>query len=258
MAAQIAYKIANCYSELTVKSKRKREQNQLSIELVIFDCDGVVIDSEVISARVLIAHLGSVGVNVDVAHFRSHFLGRSFPKVVAEVRALYGVTLPHDFESSYRATLLKAFEDELKPMPGVIDVLAALPVASCIATSSSPPRAQRSLQLTGLLPHFEGQIYTASEVANGKPAPDLFFHAAKQMGCAPENCLVVEDSVPGIRAALAANMRVLHFTGGSHLKGIDGLPGLENLNVSAFDNWAKFFDIVPQLRDRALPGGSCV
>jgi HAD superfamily hydrolase (TIGR01509 family) len=228
----------------------------LAIQLVIFDCDGVVIDSEVISARVLISHLSSVGVNVDVAHFRTHFLGRSFPKVVAEVRALYGATLPDDFESSYRATLLKAFEHELKPMPGVLEMLAALPFASCIATSSSPPRARRSLELTGLLPHFEGRIYTASEVANGKPAPDLFYYAAQQMGIAPECCLVVEDSVPGIKAALAASMRVLHFTGGSHLKGIGVLPGLELFNVPAFDNWDKFLDIVPELKDRALPGGA--
>ena len=126
----------------------------MAIELVIFDCDGVVVDSEVISARVLIAHLASVGVDVDAAHVRTHFLGRSFPKVATEVRMLYGVKLPEDFEASYRATLLKAFETELKPMAGIEKVLENLNVSSCIATSSSPQRARRSLELAGLLPHF--------------------------------------------------------------------------------------------------------
>jgi HAD superfamily hydrolase (TIGR01509 family) len=230
----------------------------LAIDLVIFDCDGVVIDSEVISARVLIAHLASVGVMVDTAHVRTYFLGRSFPKVANEVQAKYGITLPDDFETVYRATLLKAFESELKPMPGFADVLEALPVGSCIATSSSPQRARRSLDLAGLLAHFEGRIFTASEVANGKPAPDLFLHAAKQMGVAAHKCLVIEDSLPGIKAAVAAKMRVRHFIGGSHLKGIGILPGAETLNVPAFDNWAKFFDIEPELRDRAKPGGAAL
>jgi HAD superfamily hydrolase (TIGR01509 family) len=211
----------------------------------------VVVDSEVISARVLIAHLASVGVKIEMAHFRAYFLGRSFPKVAAEVRAFYGVLLPDDFEASYRATLLKAFETELKPMPGIQKVLSQLASKSCIATSSSPPRARRSLELTGLLPFFENRMFTASEVTNGKPAPDLFLHAARQIGVAPENCLVIEDSLPGIKAAMAANMRVLHFTGGSHLKDIGVLPGTELLDIHAFDNWAKFFDIEPQLLKRA-------
>ena len=140
-------------------------------------------------------------------------------------------------------------------MSGIAEVLASLPIASCVATSSSPPRARRSLELTGLLPHFEGRVFTASEVANGKPAPDLFLHAAKQMGVSPDQCLVVEDSVPGIKAALAASMRVWHFTGGSHFKGIGFLPGTEDLKIPAFDNWAKFFDIEPGLIKRAMPGG---
>ena len=230
----------------------------MTVQLVIFDCDGVVVDSEIISARILIAHLSSIGVEVDEAHFRAHFLGRSFPKVVAEVRAQYGVTLPDDFEATYRATLLKAFELELKPMPGIADVIKNLSVASCIATSSSAPRARASLEITRLLPYFEGRVFTASEVANGKPAPDLFFHAARKMGFAPDQCLVIEDSVPGIKAALAAEMRVWHFTGGSHFKGIGVLPGSEAFTIPAFDNWVKFFDIEPKLIKRALPGGAAL
>lgn len=221
---------------------------------MIFDCDGVLVDSEVISARMLIASLGSVGVFVDDTHFRTHFLGRSFPKVVAEVQAQNGIVLPDDFESMYRANLLKAFEKELLPMAGVTGVLETLAVSSCIATSSSPPRVKRSLELTGMHSFFEGHVFTSSEVANGKPAPDLFFHAARQMGVAPENCLVIEDSVLGIKAAIAANMRVLHFTGGSHIKGLGVLPGAESFTIPAFDNWAKFFEIEPDIKRRTPPG----
>lgn len=226
----------------------------LAIDLVIFDCDGVLIDSEVISARVLIGHLASVGVFVDLAHFRTHFLGRSFPKVVAEVRANYGIELPSDFEKDYRANLLTAFETELLPMAGIFDVLKNLSVACCIATSSSPPRVKRSLELANLQTYFKDSVFTASEVANGKPAPDLFYHAARRMGVSPERCLVIEDSVPGINAALAANMPVLHFSGGSHFIGIDQLSGMEDFEVTTFDNWAKFFDIKPELRQRDYSG----
>jgi HAD superfamily hydrolase (TIGR01509 family) len=229
---------------------------------VIFDCDGVLIDSELISARVLIAHLACVGVIVDMAYVRAHFLGRSFPKVAARVREDCGFALPDDFESAYRATLLTAFEAGLKPMPGIAAVLADLRVACCVATSSSPVRARRSLELTGLLAHFDGRIFTASEVANGKPAPDLFLHAARQMGVQPENCLVIEDSAPGIAAALAAKMRILHFTGGSHLKNSAPLPQEaahgEAHKIETFDNWAEFFNIVPELRQRARPEGAAL
>lgn len=220
------------------------------IDLVIFDCDGVLIDSEMISARVLLSKLALCGVDVDFAHFRNHFLGRSFPKVVAEVREQHAVALPEDFEQSYRSALIAAFEDELKAMAGVKEVIGRLSVAYCVATSSSPPRVRRSLQITGLDDLFGERIFTASEVRNGKPAPDLFLHAASRMGADPARCLVIEDSLPGLAAGLAAGMQVWQFTGGSHLGG----EAAEITGIGILADWAQMPEKIPALFERRFDG----
>ncbi len=219
-----------------------------NIELVIFDCDGVLIDSEIISANILVEQINRLGVEIDFRYVQRNFLGRSFPRVVELIRQQFGVTLPADFEVTYRSELLRAFEDGLRLMPGVKDVLDTIGIAHCVATSSSPKRARRSLELVALLQRFEGRLFTASQVANGKPAPDLFLYAASRMGFEPHHCLVVEDSVSGLDAALAAGMSVWHFAGGSHLSGIaDPLPS-RHAQVVAFDKWPDFFEMAPQLK----------
>lgn len=190
-------------------------------KLIIFDCDGVLIDSEVISAKMLIAELQGYGVEMDMAFVSRNFLGRSYPAVLAEVRARWGIALPDQFEADYRARLLAAFKRDLKLMPGVMDAIMACRVPYCLATSSSPERLRLSLDITGLTPLFAGLTFTASEVQRGKPAPDLFLHAAAKMGCAPADCVVIEDSLNGVRAGLAAGMEVWRFVGGSHLAGLD-------------------------------------
>ena len=213
------------------------------IELVIFDCDGVLIDSEIISARVLLQLLKTVGVHVDIAHFQANFLGRSWPKVVADIRINYGLSLGEDFEEGYRSELLKAFETELETTPGIEAVLAKLSVASCVATSSTPRRLRRSMEITGLDRHFGDHTFTASLVENGKPAPDLFLLAAERMGVAPERCLVIEDSAPGIEAAKRAGMRCYHYVGGKHLRGHD----LDSSGVSRIEDWGELTQREPAL-----------
>lgn len=217
------------------------------IELVIFDCDGVLIDSEVISGKVLIALLADLGVEIDFAYVQRNFIGRSFQKVAAEIADRFGLSLPHDFEATYRAKLLKAFETQLQPTSGIVDLLSALNVKHCVATSSSPERVGRSLQITDLRRFFADNVFTASLVKNGKPAPDLFLLAAKKMGVGPENCLVIEDSVPGIQAALNAQMSVYHYAGGSHLRGIELPIGQADKLRGIFANWDDFKRILPQL-----------
>ncbi|WP_102223747.1 HAD family hydrolase [Acidimangrovimonas sediminis] len=221
------------------------------IDLVIFDCDGVLIDSEVISARMLIAELAAHGVTIDMAHVARHFLGRSYPVVLQNVRETFGIDLPASFEADYRARLLAAFDRDLKVMPGVSEVIDGLRVPYCAATSSSPPRARHSLMLTGLAARFEGRIFTASEVARGKPAPDLFLHAAARMGVAPARCLVIEDSLMGLRAARAAAMPVVHFTGGSHMAGVT-LPEDEPDPDVTLTGFAGFFVQFPELANPDL------
>jgi HAD superfamily hydrolase (TIGR01509 family) len=220
----------------------------MTTDLIIFDCDGVLIDSEVISARMLIAELRGYGVEMDMAFVSRHFLGRSYPVVLKEVRERWGVALPDRFEADYRARLLGAFERELKVMPGAAEVIGALGLPYCLATSSSPERLARSLELTGLAPFFSGVCFTASEVARGKPAPDLFLHAASRMGADPARCLVIEDSLNGLRAGLAAGMEVWRFIGGSHLAGLDLTPPAEAVPHATIAALADLFALRPGLR----------
>ena len=217
----------------------------MPVDLVIFDCDGVLIDSEGISGRVLIGLLADLGVKVDFDYCCVNWVGRSFPTVAQNIRETFNLALPPDFERRYRADLLRAFETDLQETVGVREAIADLRVPSCVATSSSPERVQRSLAITGLAPLFGPRVYTASEVNNGKPAPDLFLHAARQMGAAPGACLVIEDSLPGVEAAQAAGMDILRFTGGVHLNGrvLKHPP-----EVETFDTWPELFVLRPGLR----------
>ena len=226
----------------------------MTASLFIFDCDGVLIDSEVISARQLIEELKGYGVDMDMAFVSRHFLGRSYPVVLKEVREGWGVQLPDRFEADYRARLLAAFERDLKVMPGVVETIRALSIPYCLATSSSPERMRKSLEITGLSALFQGRAFTASEVARGKPAPDLFLHAAHRMGADPATCIVLEDSLNGIRAGLAAGMRVWRFTGGSHLKGLDLTPPEDAIPEASHDSFAAMRSTHPDLfAERVTP-----
>jgi HAD superfamily hydrolase (TIGR01509 family) len=217
-------------------------------DLVIFDCDGVLIDIEIISASMLIAALAERGVQIDLPYVAQHFLGRSYPRVMETIRQEFRLTLPPEFEEDYRRRLLLAFEAQLQIMPGVAEVIEALAVPYCVATSSSPMRAARSLELVGL-GHLVGpRLFTASQVARGKPAPDLFLHVAATLGIAPPRCLVLEDSLAGVRAGLAAGMTVWRFTGGSHLAGDPGEEPEDSRAQLRFASFAEFFHLAPQLK----------
>ena len=221
----------------------------MAVELVIFDCDGVLIDSEIVAATTLAVELQRFDLPVDLDFVLSHFLGRSYATMVAGILSEFDLQLPGAFEETYRSQLLKAFDDKLAIMPGVREVVDTLAVPCCVATSSSPARAQRSLAIVGLDGIFKGRVFTASAVKNGKPAPDLFLFAAEKMGVEPAQCLVIEDSAPGVEAARAAGMTVWHFSGGSHLRGPaaalpDGMP-VDRI----FDSFSDFFDGSPTLRN---------
>lgn len=219
-------------------------------DLIIFDCDGVLIDSEIISARMLVDELDRLGVRIDLPYVARHFLGRSYPTVMATIRREFGLDLPPDFEDRYRTRLLEAFQRDLTIMPGVAEVLTRLDLPFCVATSSSPRRAEMSLRLVGLWDLCGDRLFTASQVARGKPEPDLFLFAADRMGAAPGRCLVIEDSLTGIRAARAAGMEIWRFTGGSHM-GPDTPEEPEDARPDLrFAGFAGFFQIDPRIRER--------
>lgn len=220
----------------------------MSFDLVIFDCDGVLIDSEIISAKMLVSELAKLGVCIDLDYVALHFLGRSYPTVMNQIREEFGLKLPPNFEDEYRTRLMAAFEASLQIMPHVKEVLANLRLPFCVATSSSPRRAQMSLQLVGLAALTGPLLFTSTMVKRGKPAPDLFLHAMAAMGVAdPARCLVVEDSLNGVRAARAAGMRVWRFTGGSHLAGRDLVEPEDAAPDRRFTSFADFYTMAPDL-----------
>jgi HAD superfamily hydrolase (TIGR01509 family) len=183
-------------------------------DLVIFDCDGVLVDSEVIAVEIDKKVLAEFGWHLSIDEIIDRFLGTSSASFAAQVEEHLGHPLPEDWESTYDRWYFEAFERELQPVAGIADALDLIDAATCVASSGSHDKLRMTLGHTGLLPRFEGRIFSASEVENGKPAPDLFLHAADRMGVAPERCVVVEDSKYGVRAALRAGMHVFGYAGG--------------------------------------------
>ncbi|GJD51825.1 6-phosphogluconate phosphatase [Methylobacterium crusticola] len=185
-------------------------------ELVIFDCDGVLVDSEPISLARLTRNLNRIGVPIDLATVAERFTGTSMASIMGHIARDYGIAEPAGFTDAVRADTLAAFDAELRAVAGVAEVLERLPQRRCVASSSDPARLRHALSLTGLLRLFGDHVFSATMVARGKPFPDLFLYAAERMGAAPERCVVIEDSVPGVTAARSAGIPVLGFSGGGH------------------------------------------
>ncbi|MCO6389624.1 HAD-IA family hydrolase [Aliihoeflea aestuarii] len=208
-------------------------------DLVIFDCDGVLVDSEPISISVLREMIRTAGheIGEDVAYER--FLGRSMASICAALADDPGIEITADQLGAMRERLNSRFRAELKAIDRVGWALQALPMARCVASSSKPERIALSLTVTGLFPLLDPHIYSATMVQNGKPAPDLFLHAAAQMGFPPEKCLVIEDSSAGVEAAKRAGMRVFAFTGATHARHPAHLERITALEPDlVFDNMA--------------------
>jgi HAD superfamily hydrolase (TIGR01509 family) len=185
-------------------------------DLVIFDCDGVVIDSETIAIRADSESYQAAGFPVTPADIQARYMGTRESDTLADIEHRFGRPFPPGFAQRLRAHRAAVFEAELQPMPGIGALLDRLEIPYCVASSSSPARLAHSLRLTALYDRFAPNIFSATEVAHGKPAPDIFLFAAKRMAVAPSRALVIEDSVPGIVAAKAAGMTGYGFVGGSH------------------------------------------
>jgi HAD superfamily hydrolase (TIGR01509 family) len=182
--------------------------------LVIFDCDGVLVDSEPIAVRIDVEMLAEVGVTMSEEEVIERFVGRSPEVILAETEARLGRRVPEGWFDRGEARIRRAYATELQPVPGIVEALEAVDLPVCVASSSGHENLRFKLELTGLYERFAGHIFSATEVANGKPAPDLFLHAAERMGADPADCVVVEDSRYGVQAARAAGMDVLGYAGG--------------------------------------------
>src|ERR1700716_4297014 len=189
-------------------------------DLIIFDCDGVLVDSEVLSCRCLSEALAGYGINLAVDQALDLFLGRSVTAVFEHYEAL-GRSIPRQFAIDLKAGVRAAFLSSLCPIEGVNSVLEDLRIPHCVASSSDVERVSLSLSLTGLAPHFDTRLYTSQMVERGKPAPDLFLYAAERMKADPRLTLVIEDSFSGVPAAKAAGMTAWGFVGGRHYSSRD-------------------------------------
>jgi HAD superfamily hydrolase (TIGR01509 family) len=195
----------------------KTYQN-LTVQLVIFDCDGVLVDSEVVSCRAHAAVLTRHGYPIDAEQVFQRFLGRSTRQANLEVEAELGRSLPDAYHSDLQDELFRSFTADLQAIPHIHQALEVIAQPVCVASSGSQQRMRVSLGRAGLYDRLAPNIFSASQVARGKPAPDLFLFAASEMKAPPERCVVIEDSVAGITGAVAAGMAVFGFCGGSHCR----------------------------------------
>lgn len=210
----------------------------MAYDLVIFDCDGVLVDSEPISNRILAERLTAIGLPTTTEESIRDYMGRSWKTDQEIIEGRLGRPLPDGWVDAYHAEVIAAFATELEPVAGIVAALDAIDLPRCVASSSAHPRIRAALDATGLLVRFDGRIFSATDVEHGKPAPDLFLHAASRMGVSPARCVVIEDSPLGVQGACAAGMTVIGYAdlmpaerlraaGASHI--VDRLSALDAL-----------------------------
>jgi HAD superfamily hydrolase (TIGR01509 family) len=229
---------------------KKARQNE-NFDLIIFDCDGVLVDSEVISCRAHAETLTRHGYPITPEQVFDRFLGHSMRKATLEIEAELGRALPDDFHTQVYAEIFRLFAASLEATPHIDAALGAITAPVCVASSGPPEKISASLNHVGLYDRFAPHIFSAVQVKNGKPAPDLFLFAAGQMQAAPARCLVIEDSVAGVTAGCAAGMTVLGFHGGSHCR-----PNTaDTLRVAGaavtFDDMRQLPDLIERMRAAA-------
>jgi HAD superfamily hydrolase (TIGR01509 family) len=229
------------------ETRRNKIRN---FDLIIFDCDGVLVDSEVISCRVHADVLTRHGYPISAEQVRQRFLGRTTHDATAEVERQLGRPLGETYDLERRTTLLAALADKVEAIPHLHDTLDAIDARICVASSAAHDKIFTTLSRTGLYQRFAPNIFSGTQVSHGKPAPDLFLLAAGQMAALPGRCVVIEDSIPGVTGARAAGMTVLGFHGGSHCRPGDGEVLRAAGAAVTFDDMRQ----LPGLIGRIAPG----
>jgi HAD superfamily hydrolase (TIGR01509 family) len=211
-------------------------------DLIIFDCDGVLVDSERLSLRVDSLFLDRLGWPMAESEIVERFVGRSDADMRAEIEERTGRPIPPDIDREFDRVYRETFEAELRPVDGILEALdeiVATGVPICVASSGGHAKIRRSLELTDLSRYFDERIFSAADVARGKPAPDLFLHSAEQMGAAPSRSAVVEDSAFGVDAAIAAGMRAFAYAGG-----VTAADRLTRPHVVVFDDMHRLPELL--------------
>jgi HAD superfamily hydrolase (TIGR01509 family) len=220
----------------------------LSYDLIIFDCDGVLVDSEPIANQLLVECLLEFGQSYSYEDAVRMFVGRPTHVCMSMIEELTGRPLPPDFSIRYEEHLLERLAKEVEPVPGVNQVLDELSVPMCVASNGEVSHVRTSLARVGFLPRFEGRIFSASHVAQPKPAPDLFLHAAAAMGAEPARCAVVEDTILGVTAGVAAGMKVFGYT-----RTLGALP-LKEAGAETFEEMSELLSLMGMHVSKTMPG----
>jgi HAD superfamily hydrolase (TIGR01509 family) len=219
----------------------------LTPQLIIFDCDGVLVDSEVISCRAHAETLTRHGYSITADQVLKRFLGVSDREARLTIENETGRKLPDDFEAQVKAATLKFYEGDLQAIPHIADAISAIALSRCVASSGTPEKIRHGLTCAGLYDVLAPNIFSATQVKRGKPAPDLFLFAAEQMNIPPAQCIVIEDSVPGVTGGRAAGMTVLGFHGGSHC-GADHAELLRAAGAAVtFDDMRQLPDLIARI-----------
>lgn len=191
-------------------------------DLIIFDCDGVLVDSETISNELLAKAVTELGWPTTTEQSHQRFRGRSMLSTLEIIREETDLDIPDDWPQAVRQVIRKAVIDTVTPIPGihgVVETVASAGIPRCVGSSSPPDYLEQVLSRTDLDHHFGADVFSATMVAKGKPAPDLFLFAASQMGHVPQSAVVIEDTVPGVQAGMAAGMRVIGYAGDPNTDG---------------------------------------
>lgn len=186
------------------------------IKHIIFDCDGVLVDSEPLSMEIDRDILAENGIAMTISEVGAQFIGLTFEDFVRKIESDYRIKLPPDVTEDKNRRLLDLYERKLKPAPGIHDILARMAMPTSVASNSPRHRVEAAFRIAGLTPFFGGRITTFEDVAQGKPAPDVYVEAARRAGLAPEACLAIEDSRAGVTSAVAAGCPVIGFSGLAH------------------------------------------
>ncbi|WJS93991.1 HAD family phosphatase [Flavobacterium johnsoniae] len=184
------------------------------VKCIIFDCDGVLVDTEKIGNEILLVMAQEHGLQMELEDAYHYFNGVSLKNCFSQIEKAIGKKLPEDFEEQYRNRSFEAFLKETTPMPGIFDFLNNLKIPYCTASSGPLEKIRLNLETAGLLDRFEGKIFSSYVIKSWKPDPEIFLHAAKQMGFGVGDCIVVEDSVAGVRAGLKGGFKVYGFANG--------------------------------------------
>lgn len=207
----------------------------MRLKLIIFDCDGILVDSEPISTRIFTNMLNEIKISITPQQTEHLFKGKSMVDCCRIVEQKFDKTITSQFLKNFRERTFSAFKEELKPIPGIRKVLKSLDFPRCVASSGPLNKIELNLQITNLRSYFKNNIFSATDLGKGKPAPDIFLYAAKKMQTRPENCVVIEDSLTGVKAGLAAKMQVFFF------------KNMEHRSVFSNSNQVKFFDKMTEL-----------